>query len=58
MYLISCSADNSLLYVENEDMICDLKTVKIGEIVSFTYQKKKYKGEVLKCSGKYIYILI
>ncbi|XP_036139166.1 uncharacterized protein LOC105834482 isoform X2 [Monomorium pharaonis] len=47
MFLIECSADNSLLILEENYAICDVGTVKSGDIIKFVYNKKIYDGKIL-----------
>lgn len=54
MFLIECSADNSLLILEENYAICDVATVKSGDVINFFYNKKRYEGKILMHSGKII----
>lgn len=50
MYLIKCITDNSLCIVKNENIFCDLHTVKEGDEVKFQYGNMHYEGIIIMIS--------
>lgn len=57
MYIIKCQEDGSFCMVENEDVICDGTVIQIGDCVLFVWNSKRYTGQIVKCSGKWILLI-
>ncbi|KAJ8668925.1 hypothetical protein QAD02_000184 [Eretmocerus hayati] len=46
MYVVQCIEDKRFCLVHDKHVICDHKTVQVGDIVAFYYNDIKYNGEV------------
>ncbi|KAJ8682444.1 hypothetical protein QAD02_018236 [Eretmocerus hayati] len=46
MYVLQCIEDEQFCLVDNAQVICDHKTVRVGDIVAFYYDEEKYRGVV------------
>ncbi|KAJ8665005.1 hypothetical protein QAD02_006667 [Eretmocerus hayati] len=59
-FIIKCEEDGHICQLPQLDVVCDFKTVKVGDIVSFWYSHngsdELYKGEVLAKSEDVQYI--
>lgn len=53
MFLIYSETEDSLSPVQDDKVVCDLNTVKIGDKVSFIWKGELCSGEVKLITGEF-----